>query len=134
MKSLDLVVPQFFRPPYRRFIDRLTMSEANRLALPSPDAQEWDDIQPRVFVHHIKATVDLFIHCLEERGISDELLFTIKDEMELPNPARKQCSLWLKELECLTAEYAPNGEFFGANPDLRRALYIALVMMIRKGW
>jgi hypothetical protein len=134
MKSLDLEVPQFFHPPHRKWTGRLIISKANWLALPSPGAQEWDDVPPKVFMYHIRGTVALFIHCLEQRGISDELLFLIKEEMELPKPDKKQCSLWLKELECLTAEYAPTGEFFGANPDLGRALYIALVMMIRKGW
>jgi hypothetical protein len=103
-----------------------------QLALPSPDAPEWDDVSPRVFAHHAKATVDLFIDRLEAYGLSDEHLFIMRREMDNPRPDKRTRRNWRYDLEVMAEEIGPNGEFFLSNRDLKRALYITLVLMIRR--
>jgi hypothetical protein len=77
------------------------------------------------------ATVDLFIDRLEAYGLSDDQLFTMRREMNGAQPDKRMRRHWLHDLQVIAEEMGPNGEFFLSNRDLKRALYITLVLMIR---
>jgi hypothetical protein len=134
MQSLALNVPDFLTKPGSTSTAKNHGTTLIELGLPSLNAPEWDEVSPKIFVLHIRATVDLFIDCLEARDISDETLLVMRRQMDASRPDRATCASWLYELEHITHEYCPTGEFFRSNPDLKRALYIALVLMVRSGW
>jgi hypothetical protein len=102
--------------------------------LPAPNAPEWDEVPAHIFKQHALATVDLFIDRLEAYGLSDNQLFTMQREMKESHPSKKMFRHWLYDLEVIAEEMGPNGEFFLSNRDLKRALYITLVLMIRHGF